>query len=186
MLVAGNGESRQGMRLPKNSIGCNAVFRDHEIDNIVCVDLKILEEFLDSPNTKHTKVYTKKQWTYFFSDPRLKVLPEITPTDDPRSNPRFWSSGCYAVLLATTMSNDITLVGFDLYKGNIYKDTFGYSLTTEAHPDPQAWIYQISTIIESNKDKYFTFYNQKNWIIPESWKKDNVFFKSLGEFKNRC
>ena len=184
MLVAGNGESRQSLRLPPSTIGCNAVFRDHRLNDIVCIDPAILSECLASPNTVQSRIHTKKDWLKLFKDTRLTPLPEIQ-TQDPKSHSRFWSSGCYALLIATAMSKNIDIVGFDLYSGNIYKDTRGYSPSTRDPLDPQAWVYQISAIIKDNEDKYFTFYNRSDWIAPESWKLANVFFESLDVFNNR-
>jgi hypothetical protein len=184
MLVAGNGESRRGLDLPFNTIGCNAVFRDHSLSDFVCIDPTILDECLKSPNTAQSMIHTKKEWIRFFKDSRLAPLPEVQ-NQDPKAHSRFWSSGCYALLIAATVSKKIDVVGFDLYSGNIYKDTQGYSPSTLDPPNPQAWIYQISTIIKDNEDKYFTFYNRSDWIIPESWKLANVFFESLDVFNGR-
>jgi len=50
MYVFGNGESRTSVKIndfdgPK--VGCNAIMRDHNVDYLVCVDKRMVEEAIN-------------------------------------------------------------------------------------------------------------------------------------------
>ena len=64
----GNGESRAGFNIDKlkpfgTIYGSNAIFRDYEIDHLVCCDRRMAMETVQ----KHYKglVYTRKDWYSF-------------------------------------------------------------------------------------------------------------------------
>ena len=86
----------------------------------------------------------------------------------------------YAILLATTLSKYIKIIGFDLYgtnqgtTNNIYANTNGYKSLFDEAVDWSYWVYQISKIFEHNPDKKFHLYNEKDWEVPEKWKFDNI------------
>ena len=174
MIVIGNGESRAGIDLDKIhdiKIGCNAIHRDFHVDHLVCVDFGTLRE-AQSSNLTNTVIWSRD------------TLPQVPEGNQRADQPQHWGSGAYAVLLATQLSNDIKLIGFDLYSStrlvnNIYKDTAQYSASTSVAVDPKYWIYQISRILAVNTDKYFTVYNKPGWQLPDCWHLDNVEFKTL-------
>lgn len=174
MIVIGNGESRAGIDLNKihdTKIGCNAIHRDFHVDHLVCVDIRTLKE-AQSRNLTNTDIWSRDN------------LPPVLDGNQRADLPQHWGSGPYAVLLATTLSNDIKLIGFDLYSenrlvNNIYKDTANYDKADRPAVDPKYWIYQISRIFTAHPDKYFTVYNQAGWQLPDSWRLANVEFKTL-------
>lgn len=174
MIVIGNGESRQGIdisKLSETKIGCNAIHRDFFVDHLVCVDQGPLKEAL-AANLTSTTIWHRDN------------LPE-TPQGNQRADlPKHWGSGPYAVLLATTMADNVRMIGFDLWSetrlvNNIYKDTNHYANSNSHAVDPRYWVYQISRIFLANPDKYFIVYNKEGWILPESWRLANVVFKTL-------
>jgi hypothetical protein len=184
--VFGNGESRKDLNLNKfieTKVGCNAIHRDFYVDHLICVDRRMVQEALDT-NYKGT-IYTRKDWSHFFKNKPVTLLPDLPYTGNTRPDEPFqWGSGPYAVLIAATLDDRVNLFGFDLhsdnpYVNNIYKDTANYDAATKPAIDPRYWIYQISKVFECYSDKYFTVYNRSDWKLPESWNLANVEFKTL-------
>lgn len=189
MLVIGNGESRRDLDLKQinmSKIGCNAIYRDCFVEDIVCVDRKMLKEILRT--TYRANVYTRKEWFVPYRlDKRLRMLPKLPfETKTRMDEPMNWGSGPYAVLLgAMKAEHTIRLVGFDLFSkdrkfNNIYKDTENYNSSSKKSVDPSYWIYQISCIFDLYKNKNFIIYNDKDWPMPDSWKLANVSLDKLG------
>jgi hypothetical protein len=186
-LVIGNGESRKNVDLSQfidyTLVGCNAIHRDMCVDHLICCDMRMVREALKNPNNKKTIIYTRKEWLSFF--PNVKELPDLPYTGSLRiDNPFHWNSGPYALLIAATMADNITLVGFDLWGNNnkvnnIYKNTSNYSSSTSNAVDPNYWIYQIKKIFEFFPNKNFTILNNPNWDFPKDWQKNNVSFLAL-------
>lgn len=191
MLAIGNGESRRQLSLSKSSVGCNALHRDFEVDHLVCVDRRCLLEALNGPNTETTKIYTRKEWFGTIRDVRVHLVPELPYQGNNRADdPWHWGSGPFAVLLAAQLDDVIDLVGFDLYSSNnlinnIYKNTKNYSQADKKSVDPSYWIYQISKIFQCYPHKYFTVYNESNWLAPESWRLANVKFETLDKYRSK-
>lgn len=189
VLALGNGESRSSLDLNLlkqfTLIGCNAIVRDWPVDHLICVDRRMVKESLISPLCPG-KVYTRPDWLKEFKlDSRVCSVPSLPYKSDLRpDDPFHWGSGPYAVLLAATLSDDIHLVGFDLWSkdkfiNNIYKGTDNYNSKDYRSVDPRYWIHQISKVFTCFPDKYFTIYNDLSWNIPESWKLANVNFKTI-------
>jgi hypothetical protein len=189
MIVIGNGQSRKQIDLIKvksKTVGCNALFRDYASDYLICVDPKILDEAC-SHASENTKIYTRPEYLTrnkreVFSLPQIPYEQKIRPDFD-----QHWGSGSYAVLLAAGLSNEIELLGFDLWSSdglinNVYKNSPRYNLETAPAVDPSYWIYQFSRVYTVFSDKYFIVYNEKNWKMPDEWKLPNVEFKSLDSF----
>ena len=108
--------------------------------------------------------------------------------------PFHWGSGPYAVLLSAKITeersktdydyNVINLIGFDLYSktktvNNIYKDTKSYDAKDKNAVDPRYWIHQISKVFEWFPKLNFVIYQNKDWELPETWKKQNVSLDNL-------
>ena len=192
-IVIGNGESRASINLNSVTgikIGCNAIHRDFNVDYLIAVDQRCVDEAINSNNTKHTKILTRPEWAINYTDPRIKTVPKFPWTINARPDePTHWGSGPYAVLLGATVSDKIELIGFDLWGveqqiNNVYKGTANYNDADSHAVDPSYWIYQISKIFEHYSYKYFTVYNVKGWKMPESWKLANVEFKTLDTLIN--
>ena len=186
-LVIGNGESRKQINLSQFKdyilIGCNAIHRDMFVNHLVCCDMRMVREAQNNLNSKKTIIYTRKEWITFFSD--VQELPELPYQGSLRiDNPFHWNSGPYAVLLAAMHSDNVTLIGFDLWSNNnkvnnIYKDTANYSSSNSNAVDPNYWLHQIKKVFECFPNKNFTILNTANWKMPTEWQKSNVKFLAL-------
>tara|TARA_A100001015_G_scaffold219187_1_gene246483 strand:- start:61 stop:633 length:573 start_codon:yes stop_codon:yes gene_type:complete len=186
MLVLGNGESRKKIDLEvstEEKIGCNAIHRDLSVQHLICVDRRMVQEALAS---KHNfKIYTRADWVNNWNAPNILTVPEVPYEQKTRADKAFqWGSGPYAVLLATTISNDIKLVGFDLYSttgtiNNIYKGTKNYDKADKSPVDPSYWVHQISKVFQNNPKKKFTIFQTEDWILPESWIYPNVSLDNI-------
>jgi hypothetical protein len=87
-------------------------------------------------------------------------------------------------------SNNISLIGFDLYGSNdkvnnVYKGSKNYLNVDSNAVDPVYWIYQVAKVFEHYPDKYFTVYNTDKWVMPDSWKLANVNFKIIDILQQR-
>lgn len=176
MWVIGNGESRLAVdinKLEDKKIGCNAIFRDYDVDYLVCVDRRMVREariIYTGP------LYTRPDWRFINAD----TVPELPFKQETRADePMNWGSGPYAVFIACTLDTDIKLLGFDLYGvntkvNNVYKGTNGYVDEQHHQIDPRYWIYQISKCFKHFPKHKFTVYQSDDWDIPESWLESNV------------
>lgn len=204
VLVVGNGESRRDIALSdlnfETIIGCNAVFRWDYVDHLVCCDKRMVEEAIDHYHNDDSKIYVRERWYHYYrkimKDKRIQVVPELPYEQKVRpDDPFHWGSGPYAVLLATTEeinADEIFLLGFDLYSNrgklnNIFKGTNNYADSNAKPVDPSYWTYQISKVIQTQKDKKFIIVNHPNWNMPKEWTSKNSDFMSLTDFeKNYC
>jgi hypothetical protein len=191
-LVVGNGESRYGLDISKfqqdyTVIGCNAIHRDCKVDHLVCCDRRMAEEAQESENTKNTLIYVRERWHKYYrkvcKDKRFRMVPDV-PTEGiiKQDQPDHWGSGPYAVLLAANISDNIILVGFDLYPtnekvNNIYKGTKNYAKRDAKPVDPNYWVHQIATVFREYSEKEFIIMNLKDWEMPREWKLPNVRFE---------
>ena len=195
VLVLGNGESRRcldltSVLLSHTTVGCNAIYRDHTVDHLICCDRRMATEAVR--NIKDTtKIYTRSNWASSFSKfPNVSTVPELPYKGDTRADDPFqWGSGQYAVLLACLLSDNITLIGFDLwsndnYVNNVYKDTENYSKANSHSVDPNYWIYQTEKIFKLYPNKSFNIYNNIDWNMPSGWNLHNVVFHDIKSFKS--
>ena len=183
MLVIGNGASRKDIPLDKiyqQKIGCNAIFRDHYVQHLVCCDKRMVLEAQE--NDYKGTLYTRSNWVDEFKG--VETVPHLPYKGDTRpDDPWHWGSGPYAVLIACNLGNNINMLGFDLhskdkYMNNIYKDTSNYNKSDHHYIDPRYWIHQIGVLIRIYPYKHFTIY-QKDWKLPKEWNLPNVSVDSL-------
>ena len=176
MLVIGNGVSRKGLPLDKvyqEKVGCNAIFRDHYVQHLVCCDKRMVKQALPH----HDTIYTRQRWN---EELGVLALPDLVEKGTERmDDPFHWGSGPYAVLLGSTLDDKIDLVGFDLYStdnkvNNIYKGTEGYSSADSHAVDYSYWIHQIAKVFEWFPNKSFRIYNTADWNLPKEWNLANV------------
>jgi len=187
-VVVGNGESRKPIDLQNLSnhtiIGCNALYRDVAVPHLVCCDMRMVNEAVASQDTI---IYTRPEWISFYTEhSNVRRVPDLPYSGTLRQDELWhWGSGPLALLVACTMeSNDISLIGFDLYGtndkvNNVYKGSKNYLDIDSNAVDPVYWIYQVSKVFEHYPDKYFTVYNTDKWVMPDSWKLANVNFKTI-------
>lgn len=184
IVVLGNGESRtkfQSQYIDYPIIGCNAAYRDINLDSVVCCDKKMVKEVLS--NTDDLEIFTRPDWRNHFKNPRIKYLPDLPFRGlERKDQPIHWNSGPYAVLLACLSDfQEIYLLGFDLYSkdgliNNVYKDSENYKNSSSKSVDPSYWIYQIGKLFRHFEKKQFFIINNIDWKIPESWQLSNVSY----------
>ena len=145
MIVLGNGKSREKVNLNLHheiKVGCNAIFRDYLVDHLVCCDKKMVKQALYAD---FKPIYTRQCWVQDFPSANVIGVPDLPYKGNQRhDDPFHWGSGPYAILLGATLSDQIKLVGFDLYGtegklNNIYSDTEGYKSMYDEAVDWTYW-----------------------------------------------
>lgn len=181
--VIGNGESRTKVNfndLRGIKIGCNASYRDINLDYLVAVDRRMVEEALTNDFQK--TIYTRDDWmSIFLGYPNVTVLPSLPYTGDlKQDDPWHWGSGPHACNLAASMGfKEIHLWGFDLWGidekvNNVYKGTSNYDPTDKNAVDPRFWIYQLAKCFELYPEVTWIQNQLENWKQPESWNFENL------------
>ena len=186
MLVIGNGESRKSIdinHIKDLKIGCNAVLRDYNVDYLICVDRRMVQEAINSRSNEHSLVFTREEWhNNFKSHKRIRIVPDLPYAGSERWDEPFnWGSGPYAILLAAKIDKEhnVKLLGFDLYSktnnvNNIYKNTPNYDDSSKRAVDPRYWIHQIGKVFECFPKTKFTIYQEDGWQLPKAWNRPNV------------
>ena len=189
MYVFGNGESRASVNIDKlegTKVGCNAICRDYNMDHLICVDRRMVQEALDKNANQHSYIYTRQDWLPQFDAIRLRTVPKLPYSGSERWDEPFqWGSGPYAVLLAAKLCKKATvhLVGFDLHSNtstvnNIYKDTDNYDTADKRAVDPRYWVHQIGMVFSYYTKIKFVVHND-NFKLPETWKQPNVLLDTI-------
>ena len=142
----GNGESRQGFDIdslkPYGTVyGANAIFRDTEVDHLVCCDRRMAMETVSAKY--EGTVYTREDWYSFFPYGNFKQLPNLPWTESEKHTQSFhMGSGLHAVNVALHNGADVVVViGHDFWgKGashnNLYKGTENYADVVVPAVDP--------------------------------------------------
>lgn len=191
MWAIGNGESRSKINIsnltgPK--VGCNAIMRDYDVDYLVCVDRRMVEEAINRQvNIKDTLVYTRPDWYPRYKTLLIRQVPPLPYTGSERWDEPFqWGSGPYAVLIAAMFAKEryVNLIGFDLHSktkkvNNIYKDTPHYDSSDKRAIDPRYWIHQIGMVFECFPKIQFKVYQDEHWNLPKAWNYPNVSLDNL-------
>ena len=77
MLVIGNGQSRARIdlsRINDEKIGCNAIFRDENVDHLICCDRRMVKQALDF---NEINIYTRERWYKEFDSLDVFPLPNL-------------------------------------------------------------------------------------------------------------
>ena len=189
MLVIGNGESRAGIdinAIDDLKIGCNAILRDFKVDHLICVDRRMVTEAVEKGANEHALIYTREDWVNNYKEHNnIRTVPVLPYTGKNRWDEPFqWGSGPYAVLLGAKLSQDVSLLGFDLHSNtdtvnNIYKGTPNYDAKDKRAVDPRYWIHQIGKVFEIYRKRNFTIYQTDDWQLPKAWKYPNVMLDKI-------
>ena len=202
VLVIGNGESRSSINIQNllgkiSLVGCNAIHRDAVVNHLVCCDERMVREAVENPNTASTFIYVREHSYQWFrkvqKHKNIILLPNIPNQEHSRiDQPRNWGSGTYALLVASQLSDikKIYLLGFDLYGNdqlvnNVYKNTKNYSAGGSHSIDPSYWIWQAAKVFKLFPTIEYNIVNHDKWLMPPEWKKFNVEFLSIENFKNQ-
>ena len=191
--IIGNGESRIGFDITplKNFstvIGSNALFRDYQLEYLVCCDKHMCQEAVNTVGKK-TTIYTRDRWVGQFAMwPNVKQVPDLPYKGDQRQDEPFhWGTGPYAGVVALTYKpKAIFMIGFDLWsknnnQNNVYKDTQGYTYIKKP-VDPSYWIYQFHKLMGvSDPDTRWIVVNEPDWKMPDEWKQHTNVFQETYE-----
>jgi len=185
----GNGESRSGFNLQKlksfgSLYGSNAVFRDTEVDHLICCDRRMAMETV----SKKYKglVYTRKDWFSFFPYDNFRELPDLPWKETDKHTQSFhMGSGLHSVNVALQQEeNIVVLIGHDFWASgakhnNLYKGTENYSDVIAPAVDPSFWIKQFVLLFRAYPTTQFVFCqpNLQSWQKPIGW--DNEVFPNL-------
>ena len=121
-VCLGNGPSRTGYLPPDGAvvIGCNAAYRDTQLDYVVALDRRVVREIIEA---KFEKPLIARQHTF------KKVIQEAGQKIDPQRHllavpPSLPLSGFLAIYVACIFRCDpIRLVGYDGGSANLYTGT---------------------------------------------------------------
>ena len=155
-FVLGNGKSRLAVN-PKKLLelgtvyGCNAQYREFDPDYLIAVDVKMVNEIVESNYHK-----THAVWT----NPNKAILhKEGLNFFNPHKG---WSSGPTALWLAASKGHQhIYILGFD-YAGiqgkvnNVYADTTNYRSSRDVATFYGNWLNQTESVIKNFK--HINFY----------------------------
>ena len=200
--VIGNGESRRGFDLTplKNvttMVGSNALFRDHNLEYVVCCDRHMCQEAANTVG-KNTTIYTRENWYKQFAYwPNVKKVPDLPYEGDKRQDDPFhWGTGQFAALVGMSFKpKAIFMLGFDLHTiekdkvNNMYHGSEGYTYIKRP-VDPSYWIYQYHKLMGySDPDTRWIVVNHVRWEMPKEWSQHgNVFqetYDGMAKFINK-
>jgi len=180
-------------------VGCNALFRDHNLEYVVACDRHMCQEAANTCG-KNTTIFTRENWYQQFAYwPNVKKVPDLPYEGDKRQDDPFhWGTGQFAALVGMSFKpKAIFLVGMDLWGlgkesksenvNNIYKGSKGYTYIKRP-VDPRYWIYQFNKLFE-HSDCRWIIVNTPDWKMPDEWKKHkNVFqetYDGMAKFINK-
>lgn len=199
VLLLGNGESRKDIdvdRIDAYKIGCNAIYRDFYVDELVCVDRRMIIEACEAGYNR--PLYTRPNWTKYFSDkyPNVRAVPDLPYKGDKRhDDPIHWGSGNFAQLVACqTHHKKIYVLGFDLWgsgegqhkHNNVYKGTDNYNSVDHRAVDPRYWIIHFAKLAEIYKYKKFIILAPQDWQRPKEWRLNNIERLSIDNVYDIC
>jgi hypothetical protein len=185
-FVLGNGTSRKSIdvnKLKKLGVvyGCNALYRTHEPDYLVAVDVKMVSEICKSGYQHTHEVWTNPNRSFH----KLHNLNYFHPS-------KGWSSGPTALWLASEHEyENIFVLGFD-YKGiqdgqkfnNIYADSMNYKRSTDGATYFGNWLRQTKTVIQNNPEiNYFRVIRHDNYCPEELNRFDNFKNITIDDFE---
>tara|TARA_B100000683_G_C12505626_1_gene559029 strand:- start:1190 stop:1789 length:600 start_codon:yes stop_codon:yes gene_type:complete len=190
-FVLGNGESRQpidlhSMKKYGKVYACNAVYRTHQPDYLVAVDVKMILEINHSKWQMNNPVWTNPNKAYH----GFHGFNYFQPS-------KGWSSGPTALWLASTHGHDtIYILGFDFHgkldgKGqrtkvnNLYAGTQNYKNTNEPPTYFGNWERQTASTCEAHAGvRYIRVVADEDDFIPKQLKKvSNISHITMSEFK---
>lgn len=165
-FVVGNGVSRLTANLFSLNqygivYGCNALYREFKPDHLIAVDVKMINEIIDSDYHKSHIVWTNKNKGV----KTFEGIQVLTPH-------KGWSSGPTALWLSTTHeSKEVYILGFD-YQGtagkvnNVYAGTQNYKKVDQPATFFGNWSAQTERVIKENPQIMFYRVYQEPLFVP--------------------
>jgi hypothetical protein len=186
-FVLGNGKSRLDFNIDAYKqygpmYGCNAIYRDAQVDYLIGVDPPMVQEIIDNKAHLSTKFYTREH-------KRFAGIPGVNFTAERLG----WSSGPTALWLASSHKpNAIIIVGFDYQSAdeklnNIYGSTKNYKDKNAPATYFGNWVRQTQLIIRDNPDvKYYRLITHEHKFTPRDILKypnfSNISKEKLDDF----
>lgn len=151
--IIGNGKSRQHFdlyKLPQDTYGCNALYRDYTPDYLIVVDRHMYQEVKESEYGEKNIVYTNHNCMTKFGG-TCHLIP---------SNPHRGAGPTATHIAIHDGHTNLFMLGFDCAEdtsnNNVYVNTKCYNNdTTVVHVT--VWAKQIQLIMEKNPQVSFTF-----------------------------
>jgi hypothetical protein len=185
-FVLGNGTSRSVIN-PKKLLnlgrvyGCNAQYREYNPHHLIAVDVKMINEIVDSGYHLNNSVWTNPNKSVKTKDNINFFQPH-----------KGWSSGPTALWFAATQHyKTIYILGFD-FQGlngkfnNVYADTPNYKRSTEAATFFGNWLNQTERVIKEFKGtQFFRIIEQGNFVPEKLMALKNLKHISYDDFKNQ-
>jgi hypothetical protein len=166
-FIIGNGTSRAQLNpeslLDKGIVyGCNAQYREYNPHCLIAVDVKMVNEIIDSGYYKTHQVWTNP-------NKGIKTKTGINFFSPHKG----WSSGPTALWYACTQGHDsVYIFGFD-YQGtdgkfnNVYADTFNYKKSTDSATYYGNWLSQTEKVIKEFRHVKFFRVAATGSFIPD-------------------
>lgn len=186
-FVLGNGKSRlnANIQILKNFgtvYGCNALYREFEPDFLIAVDVKMINEIIDSGYHKTHEVWTNP-------NKGIKSKSNINLFSPHKG----WSSGPTALDFAARNGHrNIYILGFDFAGingkfNNVYADTYNYKYSNDAPTFHGNWLSQTEKTIRHYKDIGFYRVIEEGAFLPDQLGHQHhnlkhIFYK---EFNNK-
>lgn len=169
-FVLGNGKSRLAIESSNTKkagtvFACNAVYREFEPDYLIAVDVKMINEIVESGYHRTHEVWTNPNKTIKNSANLNFFKPH-----------RGWSSGPTALWLAASKGySEVYILGFD-YEGvkgkvnNVYADTRNYRSSRDTATYYGNWLNQTYNIIKEYKSTRFYRVIEAGGFVPDKLK----------------
>lgn len=178
-FVLGNGVSRLAANLSVlkthgTIYGCNALYREFEPDHLIAVDVKMVNEIIDSDYHKTHSVWTNK-------NKGVKTFENINVLNPHKG----WSSGPTALWLSTLHGhNEIYILGFD-YQGingkvnNVYTGTPNYKKEGQPATFFGNWSSQTERVMNENPQIMFYRVYQEPLFLPTNLREKIENFENI-------
>jgi hypothetical protein len=166
-FVLGNGKSRLAVNavdlLDKGTVyGCNAVYREFAPHHLIAVDVKMVNEIVDSNYHTSNSVWTNPNKGISTKEHLNFFHPH-----------KGWSSGPTALWLAASKGyKEIYILGFD-YEGingkvnNVYADTKNYRSSRDTATFFGNWLHQTEKVIKEYSTVNFFRVIESSGFVPE-------------------
>lgn len=186
-FVLGNGRSRlvlnpASLKTYGKIYGCNAIYREFDPDFLIAVDVKMVNEIVNSGYHRKCPVWT---------NPNKGI---ISRSGLNFFNPhKGWSSGPTALYFASESKyTDIYIFGFD-YQGidgkfnNVYADTFNYKKSSDSATYHGNWLSQTERTIREFPSINFYRVMEPGGFIPDKLNNGllNLTHITFEEFEKR-
>jgi hypothetical protein len=185
-FVLGNGKSRQQFNVTHyrqygKIYGCNAIYRDEDVDYLIAVDPPMAQEVIDNNAHLSTTFYTRDH----------KRFRGIENVNFP-SKHLGWSSGPTALWIASkNLPSVIFIAGFDFASAdeklnNIYGSTTNYKAEDSPATYFGNWIKQTEIIIRDNPSiQYYRITTSEHNFSPKEYYRyknfSNISYEKMDE-----